>query len=317
LRRALLATPLTTLVAGLLALGQGGPARAQGDAPLEVVASILPIANFVAEVGGARVRVTTLVGPGQNPHAFTLKPSQVAALHRARLLVLNGLGLEFWADTVAAGLDRRRIRVLRLAEGLPLGSEAAAGEDRLTEAHESGPREPDEADHGHGPIDPHVWLDPRWAMAMVSQIRDALVELMPGHAPEFRERAMRYLAQLETLDRAYRETLEPLPRRTFIAFHAGYGHLAARYGLREVAILKGLGDGEPSPARIAEVIRTARRLKARAVFAEPQYPRRAAQLIAEEAGAGLALLDALGQREGMTYLELMRENLRQLEAALR
>ena len=84
-----------------------------------------------------------------------------------------------------------------------------------------------------------------------------------------------------------------------------------------MAILKGAGDAEPSPARIAEVIRTARRLKARAIFAEPQYSQRAARLIADEAGAGLALLDALGQNDQATYLDLMRENLRQLAEALR
>jgi zinc transport system substrate-binding protein len=160
-------------------------------------------------------------------------------------------------------------------------------------------------------------LDPVLAMAMVRQVRDALIEARPAGAAEFRDRAERYLAELALLDADYRRELGALQSRTFVAFHAGYGHLAARYGLTEVAILRGAGDVEPSPARVAEVIRTVRRVGARAIFAEPQYPQRAARLIAEEAGAGLAILDPLGQSEDATYLGLMRENLKQLAAALR
>jgi zinc transport system substrate-binding protein len=296
------------VLALVLAPAPLGEAQVRGEPSLEVVASILPLADFTARIGGPHVSVTTLVRPGQNPHAFTLKPSQVAALHRARLLVLNGLGLEFWADTVVASLDTSRVRVLRAGEGL--APEATPAPDEGDAVHE-------EDGHGHGPVDPHVWLDPVLAMEMVARIRDALAEAAPAHAAEFRERAARYLADLAALHRDYEQALRPLPQRTFIAFHAGYGHLAARYGLREVAILRGIGDAEPSPARIAEIIRTARLVRARAIFAEPQYPARAARLIAEEAGAGLAILDGLGQREDITYLELMRENLRQLVAALR
>lgn len=302
------------LIAALLAWGERSAAQGRSHAPLEVVASILPLADFVREVGGARVRVTTLVKPGQNPHAFSLRPSQVTALHRAHLLVLNGLGLEFWADTVVGSLDSTRIRVLRLGENLDFESSARANADEDDPGrHEEG----EDDEHEHGAIDPHAWLDPILAIAMVRQIQDALGEAMPEHGAEFHERAERYVGELEALDRAYRDTLQPVKQRTFIAFHSGYGHLAARYGLEEVAILRGIGDAEPSPARIAEVIRTARRLKARAIFAEPQYPLRAARLIADEAGAGLAVLDGLGQRDGATYLELMRENLKQLAAALR
>ena len=154
-------------------------------------------------------------------------------------------------------------------------------------------------------------------MGMVRQIRDALSLLDPAHAAEYRARTERYLAELSALDAEYRTALQDLHQRTFIAYHAGYDHLAARYGLTELAVLKGSGDTEPSPARVAEVIRAAKRLGVKAVFAEPQFPERAARLIAEEAGIGVAHLDPTGQKASDTYLTVMRENLRQLAAALR
>jgi ABC-type Zn uptake system ZnuABC Zn-binding protein ZnuA len=293
-----------------LALSAVEPARALAQPPIPVAASILPLGDFVRQVGGERVQVTLLVRPGGNPHAFSLKPSQVAALQGSRLIVLNGLGLEFWADRVVASLDNRRIRVLRLGEGLGLQPDPNAVA-RAEEDHEG------EEDHDEGPINPHVWLDPVLAMGMVRQIQDALEQIDPAHAAEYRGRAERFGAELESLDAEYRSRLGPLPQRTFIAFHAGYDHLAARYGLQQMAVLKGSGQAEPSPARVAEVIRTARRLRVKAIFAEPQFPERAARLIAEEAGIVLARLDPTGQRESDTYLAVMRENLRQLEAALR
>jgi zinc transport system substrate-binding protein len=287
--------------------------QVRAEEPIRVTASILPLGDFVRQVGGERVRVTLLVPPGQNPHIFSLKPSQVADMQRVRLIVLNGLGLEFWADRVLAGLDNRGAVVLRLGEGLGFKPQtgAAGPAQGLKGAEETGEQ------HEHGPINPHVWLDPLLAMDMVRQIRDALAKLDPPHADEYGARTERYVAQLAALDAEYRKALKDLPRRTFIAYHAGYDHLAARYGLTQLAVLRGSGDTEPSPARVAEVIRTAKRLGVKAVFAEPQFPERAARLIAEEAGIGVARLDPTGQKESDTYLTVMRENLRQLAAALR
>jgi zinc transport system substrate-binding protein len=286
------------------------PEAVHADGPIPVTASILPLGDFVRQVGGDRVKVTLLVPPGQNPHAFSLKPSQVVELQRARLIVLNGLGLEFWAGQVVASLDDQKVVVLRLGEHLGL---KAGPNARREKEEEEGEEEP----HEHGPINPHVWLDPVLAMGMVSQIRDALIGLDPAHAAEYRERTERYLAELTRLDADYRAALSGLPQRTFIAFHSAFDHLAARYGLAQLAVLQGSGQSEPSPARLAEMIREARRLKVRAIFAEPQFPERPARLIAEEAGIGVARLVSEGGKVDDTYLGFMRENLAQLAAALK
>jgi zinc transport system substrate-binding protein len=306
--RASIAALIAAILLGLVA----GAGAAHGDEPIPVTASILPLGDFVEQVGGARVKVTLLVPPGQNPHVFSLKPSQVTALQRARLVVLNGLGLEFWADQVVASLDNRRVPVLRLGENLGLKPDSGVHrEDEEADKGEHG--EP----HDHGPINPHVWLDPVLAMGMVRQIRDALAGIDPAHGAEYGARTEHYLAELQSLDEAYRTALGGVSQHTFIAFHSAFDHLAARYGLIQLTVLKGSGQSEPSPARVAEIIRTARRLRVKAIFAEPQLPDRAARLIAEEAGIGVARLVSEGAQPGDTYLGFMRENLRQLVSALR
>ncbi len=277
------------------------------------MASIPPLADFVRQVGGERVRVRVLVPPGQDPHTFTLKPSQLVALSRARLLVLNGLGLEFWSERLLSAVESPRLRVVRLGEGLdpgPQEPEAAGGEPAAARRSEADPTD------AHG-ADPHVWLDPLQAAEMVERLGEVLASLDPAHAGDYRANAARFRAELATLDGEYRNALSRVSQRTFFVLHPGYGHLARRYGLRQEAVVKGLGEFEPSPARVAAVIRAVRRLGVRVIFAERPVSAAAARTIAEEAGIRVATLDPLGGADNRGYLATMRGNLAALTSALR
>ncbi|HTS53097.1 MAG TPA: metal ABC transporter substrate-binding protein, partial [Burkholderiales bacterium] len=105
-------------------------------------------------------------------------------------------------------------------------------------------------------------------------------------------------------------------QRKFIAFHAAWAYFARDYGLQQAAVIERTPGREPSPAEIADIIRTARAIGTRAIFAEPQFPANAARAIAEESGASVLLLDPLGKPPA-TYLDLMRSNLAQISKALR
>lgn len=299
------------LVAALAATIE--PARAEGvGAPLHVVASIAPLADFAREVGGDRVAVEQLVPPGQNPHTYALKPAQMRALTRARLLVLNGMGLEFFGEKIAEAAGNRGLVVLRSAEGL------VAGGSPLNAAPAThGARDHDDEDEADPARNPHVWLDPVVATAQVERIRDALGALDPAGRAVYEANARRYLGELAALHREFRTALATVRTRQFIVFHPSFTHLARRYGLEQVAVVSSGGtEQEPLPRRIAAVIETARRLRARAIFAEPQFPRKAAETIAAEAGIAVAYLDPIGAGPRSTYLGTMRANLRALVAAL-
>lgn len=272
------------------------PSSPKGTHRLHVVASIAPLADFVAQVGGDRVTVTTLIPPGASPHTYEPTPAQVKEVAQARLLVLNGVGLEFWADKLLQSASNPNLIVVDTSQGIAI----LEGDE-----HES---------RGN----PHVWLNPRNAIVQVEHIRDALIQADPLHRAEYEARAAAYIAQLEALDIELAARVSGWSQKQFIAFHPAWIYFAQRYGLEQAAVIERAPGREPSPAELAEIINIARRIGARAIFAEPQFSAKAAQTIAEETGAQVLFLNPLGgEKDFVSYLDMMRYNIGQMEKALK
>jgi zinc transport system substrate-binding protein len=259
-----------------------------------VAVSIAPLADFARQVGGEHVQVFTLIPPGASPHTYELKPSQVQRVAKARLLILNGAGLEYWADKLVEGTDDPELRTVDTSKGISLISGGEYGGN------------------------PHVWLDVRQAIVQVQHIRDALVMVDPDHEAAYHERTARYLDQLESLDREISEEIKGWSQHQFIAFHPAWVYFARRYGLKQAAVIEKSPGREPSPAEIVKIIKMVKQIKARAIFAEPQFSKKAARAIASETGTRVLFLDPLGASfEDSSYLTLMRRNLAQMASALK
>jgi ABC-type Zn uptake system ZnuABC Zn-binding protein ZnuA len=289
----------STLLLGLLGLGLWACSRqsdnAKEDRRLPVVASILPLADFARQVGGDRVRVEVLVPAGASPHTYELAPAQLKAVTRARVLVLNGVGLEFWADKVISSADNPDLIVVTASEEMKIIS--------------------GDADEPGG--NPHTWLSPQKAMIQVERIREAFAKADPAGAETYRDNADRFQRDLRALDQDIRSAVAGFSSRKFIAFHAAWSYFASDYGLEETSVIERRPGQEPSPAEIADIIRKANEIKARAIFAEPQFSTKAAETIAGECGARVLLLNPLGHPPDYRYLDLMRFNLSQMSLALR
>jgi zinc transport system substrate-binding protein len=157
----------------------------------------------------------------------------------------------------------------------------------------------------HG-SDPHVWLDPVLYARTVRRVATVL------HRP-----AAPLLADLRRLDGDYRRGLRHCERREVVTSHEAFGYLTQRYGLQQVAITGITPESEPSPQRLAQVIRLVRKTHATTVFFETLVSPRLAKTVAHDAGVRAATLDPIeGARAGATYLTLMRANLAALRKAL-
>jgi zinc transport system substrate-binding protein len=281
------------LFLGLLLAGIGAEGAGSADRIL-VAASIAPLADFARQVGGDRIEAITLIPPGASPHTYELKPSQVRQVAGARLLILNGAGLEYWADKLIRAASNPMLEVVDTSRGIPLLDAGAHG------------------------ANPHIWLDPQQAMRQVEHIRDALARLDPGHAAAYRENAARFLAELQGLDREIAAEVRGWRTKQFIAFHPAWVYFARRYGLEQAGVIERSPGREPSPAELARIVETAKRVGARAIFAEPQFSPKAAEAIARESGARVLFLDPLGSSlKDRSYLAMMRSNVFQMAPALR
>jgi zinc transport system substrate-binding protein len=295
-RLKILLTVLLLLVAVTFLLsGCGGTPTSNADR-IKVAVSIVPLADLAQQVGGEHVTVTTLVPPAASPHTYEPTPAQVKEVAEAEVLALIGLGFEFWAEDVIESAANPDLIVVYTSEGIEV----------IHDEHE---------EHEIG--NPHVWLNPRNAMVQVRHLRDALVEADPAHQTEYEANTEAYLAQLEALDEEIAAQVATWSHREFIAFHPSWAYFAQRYGLRQAAVVERTPGREPSPAELAEIIETARRIGAKAIFAEPQFSSKAAETIAAESGAQVLFLNPLGGAEGPTsYLEMMRYNVAQMGKAM-
>ncbi len=256
---------------------------------VSVVVSINPLADMVGRVGGERVEILQLVPPGASPHTYEPTPSQVAHVARARLLVLVGLGLEFWAEDMVEAVDNSRLVIADTSTAV----------------------EPIDSNH-------HIWLDPLNAIAQVEAVRDALQQIDPEGGALYQENAARFIDELKALDQEIEKEIRDWSQHSFVAFHPAWAYFAKRYGLKQAAVVEETPGHEPSTHEMAHVIETVRKIGARAIFAEPQLPPEVAEAIAEESGARVLLLDPIGGTKAPgDYLGLIRYNVQTMAKAMK
>jgi zinc/manganese transport system substrate-binding protein len=286
--------PLLWLI-WLVLVAVASPACAQGR--LKVVASFSILGDFVKNVGGDRVEVTTLVGPNGDIHVYTPAPADAKKIADAKLVVINGLGLEGWLPRLVQSSGGKATVVIASDGVVPLKSGSAA--------------------------DPHAWQSVSNAKIYVANIRDALVAADPADAAVFRANADAYLAKLDGLNRDVREAMARIPpaHRKVISTHGAFGYFASAYGVEFIAPLGVSTDFEASARDIADIINRIRVAKIPAVFVENISDPRLIRRISAETGAaigGTLYSDSLTEEKGdaPTYIDMVRHNIKALTNAL-
>ncbi|WP_375311236.1 metal ABC transporter substrate-binding protein [Bradyrhizobium sp. A5] len=264
---------------------------------LNVVASFSILGDFVRTIGGDRVNVTTLVGPDSDVHVYTPAPSDAKRIADAKLVIVNGLGLEGWLPRLVQSSGARAQVVTASAGITPLKLGSA--------------------------VDPHAWQSVPNVKVYVTDIANALVAADPDDAEFFRAQAKAYLEKLETLDREVREAVAKIPpeRRKVISTHDAFGYFAAEYGVQFIAPLGVSTETEPSARDIAGIIGQIKAQKIPAVFLENISDDRLIRRIATETGVkvgGTLISDGLTGEKGPapTYIDMVRHNIKALTSAL-
>jgi ABC-type Zn uptake system ZnuABC Zn-binding protein ZnuA len=204
----------TCLIAAAAAAGCGSDRPSRGEGTVEVVATIGPLADLVANAGGRRVHVTRLVPAGGDPHAWRLSPAAREAIDRADLVVRSGGAVDAWVEGAGSG---RELTLLPLVQPL-------AG-------------------------DPHWWQDPVRAQRAAKEVRNELARADVDGAGYYEAATADLLARLRKLDRGIRRCLArvPRPRPRLAAQHAGFAYFSERYG---VAITGPRGRGARAGRRL-------------------------------------------------------------------
>ena len=305
-RKRLVAPLLALAVAPLALAGCGQEAAGSVDPNLDkreirVVATTGMVTDIVENVGGGRVEVEGLMGPGVDPHLYKATEGDVIRLAEADVVFYNGLHLEAKLAEVFERMGGGSVRTVAVTDGIP--------KERLIASAAFG-----------AAYDPHVWFDVRLWMEAAREARDALAALDPAHATMYRANAARYLADLARLDRYIRGRAEEVPRerRAIITAHDAFNYFGRAYGF-EVRGLQGIstvteagtGDVQDLAAFIVE-----RRIPS--VFVESSVSSRMIEAVEEavqargfDVGIGGSLFsDAMGDPDTLegTYIGMVRHN---------
>jgi zinc/manganese transport system substrate-binding protein len=292
-------------IAGVL-LALASPVNAQGNAQekLPVVASFSILGDIVANVGGDRVAVKSLVGPNGDAHVYSPSPADAKTLADAKVVFTNGLGFEGWIGRLIKSSNTKAPNVVA-AKGVKLR--------KLADAH----------GHGHGDGDPHAWQSVPNVKIYVANVRDGLIAADPAGKAAYEANAAAYLGKLDALDREVREAIAKIPadRRKIITTHDAFGYFHDAYGVDFIAPQGVSTESEASARDVARIIQQIRKQKIPAVFLENVSDPRLLKRVSDETGAkigGTLYSDALTDEKGdaPTYIDLIRHNIRTLSAAL-
>ena len=289
--------------AGLTAAACSSSANETGPVPpeqkVQVVTTIIVLADLAGTVGGDLVEITNLAPPGADVHSFTTTPSHSISVGEADLIISNGAGLDGFLDPVLAGAKDADAVHLTVSDGL----------DPAELLEEEFPAE--EEDHGSG--DPHFWMNPIHAIYYVERIRDGLIQVDPSNAGPYTQRAAVYADKLRELDKEIEQILDDVPaaNRHLVTFHDAYGHFVRRYGWERSAFVPSY-TGDVTPADVVQIMERIRESGISAIFAEPQFNSGVLQQAAQDAGIKIGIIRSLVDDTVPTYEELIRYDARTL-----
>ncbi len=264
---------------------------------INVVTSFYPLYEFSKRIGGEKADVSVLVPAGAEPHDWEPGPQDIIKIESAQIFVYNGAGLEPYVDKIITKTESQKLIVVDSSEGIELLKEGSTP-------------------------DPHIWLDPVLAKHQVDAIEKAFIKADPKNSDYYTANALALKQDLDSLDTNISKQLAPAKKKVFITAHASFGYFAKRYGLTQIAIAGLSPDIEPSPAKIAEVVRVAQENKVKYIFFETLVSPKLSETIAKEAGAQTLVLNPIEGlsadqiKQGENYFTIMRENLKNLKLAL-
>lgn len=307
------------------ALAQDGP---------RVIVSFTPIHSLTASVMQGVGEPELLVPPSASPHDFALKPSQAGSMQEADLIIRIGPELERFLDKPIATLGSdARVLDLMEAEGvehLPTRKaglfDDADGDDHDhkddhahdhdsdhahddhekhegekekehghdDDGHHEAAKETGHHDHDHGQEDPHIWLAPDNAKAIVNAIADQLTEVDPDHADRYRDNAQATIASIDAMAARVEESLVPVKERPFVSFHDAFQYFEDAFGLNGLGSLTISPEIAPGAKRLTALSAKIKDEGVSCILVEPQFSPKLSQTLAEQAGARLGELDPAG-----------------------
>ncbi len=282
----------------ILLLGIGA-----AHATVDAVVSVLPEKTFVEAIGGDKVHATVMVLPGNSPHAYEPKPSQMKAIAKADIYF--AIGVEFekaWLPKFAN--QNSNMVIVDVSKGIKKAP--IAGHYRHEEeAHADKAHEHEEEHHHHDGLDQHIWTAPANVKIIARNIYEALIAKDKANSAYYKTNYEAFLKHVDETDKAIKTILAHTPKGTkFMVFHPSWGYFAAEYNLTQIAIEA--GGKNPKPKQVIHLINEAKEEKVTAVFTAPEFSQKVAKQIAKEVGVPVRPISPLNPKWAESLIGLAK-----------
>jgi zinc transport system substrate-binding protein len=284
-------------ITGWFVVGLLSSAFADTPSSVKILTSFYPMyiatLNVAGDVPGVEVKNLTRPITGCL-HDYQLTPNDLKTISQADIFVVNGAGMESFLEKALK--QSPHLKMIQASEGIELvRGEGEEGENA------------------------HVWVSVSDHIRQIQNIAKGLAQADPTHAEAYQNNAKSYIEKLEALQKRMHEGLKDIKTRDIITFHEAFPYFAREFNLKIAAVIEREPGSEPSARDLAKTIHLIKQSNIKVLFAEPQYPSRAADLIARETGATVYTLDpaVTGPMEKDAYLQIMEANLHELEKALK
>ncbi|HLQ33843.1 MAG TPA: metal ABC transporter substrate-binding protein [Chloroflexota bacterium] len=276
---------------------------------LNVATTVAPISSIVRNVGGDRINLHGIIPDGTDSHTFQPAPGDAKVLAKADIVVLNGLHLETPTEKLA------RANLKSGAGIYMLGDSAVSAKEWIFDF--SFPSE-------NGDPNPHLWMNPQYALKYAELTRDWLSERDPKNRHYFGENEQQYASKLGQVDKAIEIAVNSIPprNRKLLTYHDSFAYFGRRYSIEPIGAIQPSDFAQPSPQEVGQLIQQIKAEKVPAIFGSEVFPSKVLEQIARETGA--QFVDKLRDDEPPgppnspthTYLGLMLEDVSVMAQAL-
>lgn len=300
----------------LLILGCGKEKKETVSTKLQIVTSNFCLYDFARTIAGDKADVKLLLPAGVEAHSYEPTPKDIVTVGKSDLFICVGRDVESVANTLVNGASLSEEKVLEVGKSVTF----------LSHSDDDDHGDHSQCEHGDNSsdLDPHIWLDPVRAQKIAGSITAALVALDSSNSQKYQERGDSLVAALSALHSRFEETFAKKSSKTIMyAGHFAFGYFADRYGLEHISPYVGFSpNAEPTPARIAELIKTIREKGISTIYYEELVEPRIARTIVNETGVEMVLLHGIHNvsseelKHSFGYLKGMEANRVKLEKGL-
>lgn len=272
---------------------------------VNIITSFYPMyiltSNVIKDI--ENVEVTNLTKPYTGClHDYSITTNEMKLLEDSDIFVINGANMEAFMDKVIKQMPD--LKIIEASEGVELLDGCLSGNHSDSDKHEP---------------NPHVWLSISNAIEQVKNIEERLSEYDPSNKDKYSKNAKEYISKLEKLSHKMHESLDDIKDKNIITFHESFPYFAKEFNLNIVGVIEREPGTAPNAKELQETIELIKSSDVKAIFTEPQYPKKVAETIAKETGVKVYTLDPVvtGEMELDSYTNIMEKNLETLKEALK